>query len=409
MLDATETRRGELGPERAVLAVEQLGAVELVDDEQPLRQQRVGAGQCRQVARNVLTVVAEQCQHLVRPPGRGLVCVGWRVAGRPWAWGVHPVGPGQQHDPWRRCTSGRVGMSERHPVTLQRLAGFSLPAEGELVAVDVDGTAVAVAVVDGELHAFDDTCPHAGCSLADGELDEQNVVCPCHFARFDVTTGAVVEGPATSGVGVWSVTFTDGTLELEGPRSPAATPDAVSGTPPAPAHSTSVSAASGPDRDITVLIEREHENFRRQFDALQGFSDPDELEQAWTTLAGLLEIHASGEESVLYPNLVRAAGHAAQEAEHAVADHNEIRDSVRAVRQHPVGGDSWWQAVRAAEAVNEDHLQQEERDVLPPFRDSTDRTRREELGRQWLAFHSEHDGARGLNGKDADPQAVLTP
>jgi len=122
-----------------------------------------------------------------------------------------------------------------------------------------------------------------------------------------------------------------------------------------------------------------------------------------------LEIHASGEESVLYPNLVRAAGHAAQEAEHAVQDHNEIRDSMRAVHQHPVGSDSWWQAVRAAEAVNEDHLQQEERDVLPPFREGTDRTRREELGQQWLAFHGEHDGARGLTGKDADPQAVVKP
>ncbi len=287
----------------------------------------------------------------------------------------------------------RSGRHERKAsLDLAAVGWFFFAGGSALVAVDVDGTAVAVAVVDGQLHAFDDTCPHAGCSLADGELDEQNVVCPCHFASFDVTTGAVVEGPATSGVGIWSATFTDGTLELEGPRSPAATPDGVSGAAPAPAYSPSVSAASGPDRDITVLIEREHESFRRQFDALQGFSDPDELEQAWTTLVELLEIHASGEESVLYPNLVRAAGHAAQEAEHAVRDHNEIRDSVRAVRRHPVGGDSWWQAVRAAEAMNEDHLQQEERDVLPPFREGTDRTRREELGQQWLAFHSEHDG-----------------
>ena len=287
----------------------------------------------------------------------------------------------------------RSGRHERKAsLDLAAVGWFFFAGGSALVAVDVDGTAVAVAVVDGQLHAFDDTCPHAGCSLADGELDEQNVVCPCHFASFDVTTGAVVEGPATSGVGIWSATFTDGTLELEGPRSPAATPDGVSGAAPAPAYSPSVSAASGPDRDITVLIEREHESFRRQFDGLQGFSDPDELEQAWTTLVELLEIHASGEESVLYPNLVRAAGHAAQEAEHAVRDHNEIRDSVRAVRRHPVGGDSWWQAVRAAEAMNEDHLQQEERDVLPPFREGTDRTRREELGQQWLAFHSEHDG-----------------
>ncbi len=120
-------------------------------------------------------------------------------------------------------------------MTVQQLRGFSLPAEGELVAVDVAGTAVAVTVLDGEVHAFDDTCPHAGCSLADGELDEQDVVCPCHFARFDITTGAVVEGSAKSGVGIWSATFTEGTLELEGPRAEAPAPEVSS--PPAPGSS----------------------------------------------------------------------------------------------------------------------------------------------------------------------------
>ena len=56
-------------------------------------------------------------------------------------------------------------------------------------------------VVDGELHAFDDTCPHAGCSLADGDLDGHAVVCPCHLARFDITTGAVLESRTQSGGG----------------------------------------------------------------------------------------------------------------------------------------------------------------------------------------------------------------
>ena len=69
------------------------------------------------------------------------------------------------------------------------------------MAVDTDGTAVAVAIVDGELHAFEDTCPHAGCSLAEGSLDGNTIVCPCHLARFDITTGAALEGPAPSGIG----------------------------------------------------------------------------------------------------------------------------------------------------------------------------------------------------------------
>ena len=132
-----------------------------------------------------------------------------------------------------------------------------------------------------------------------------------------------------------------------------------------------------------------------------------ELDEAWTALVELLEIHASGEEVVLYPHLARAAEHGVAETEHAVRDHNEIRDSIRAVQEHAVGSEAWWAAVRTAREVNEDHLQEEEQDVLPAFRDSIDLDRREELGQQWRGFHYEHVGARGLTLEHTDPQVVL--
>ena len=156
-----------------------------------------------------------------------------------------------------------------------------------------------------------------------------------------------------------------------------------------------------------MLIEREHDAFRRQFEALEGLSDRQELVDTWTSLVDLLEIHASGEEAVLYPVLVRRADDGAEEAEHAVRDHNEIRDSVRAVEEQDVGSDAWWAAVRTAREVNEDHLLEEESDVLPAFRDSVERTRREELGERWVAFHREHAGARGLSNEQTDPQTVV--
>lgn len=73
-------------------------------------------------------------------------------------------------------------------------------AAGQMRAFDVAGTTVAVASVDGNLYAFDDTCTHRGCSLAEGELDGMSVICPCHESRFDVTTGAVIRGPAQTPV-----------------------------------------------------------------------------------------------------------------------------------------------------------------------------------------------------------------
>ena len=297
-------------------------------------------------------------------------------------------------------------------MTTQQVTDFSAPDEGELVAVEVDGTEVAVTVVAGELHAFDDTCPHAGCSLAEGDLDGRTVVCPCHLARFDITTGAVLEGPTQSGVGIWSARLVDGTLELDGPRDtaePLAAPSAAApGAAPASVEpGAAPSPTSGPDQDITVIIEREHDAFRRQFDALEGLSTAGELDGAWTALVELLEIHASGEETVLYPHLARAAEHGVEETEHAVRDHNEIRDSIRAVQEHRVGSEAWWAAVRTAREVNEDHLREEEQDVLPVFRDSIDLPRRAELGEQWRAFHYQHTGARGLSLEHTDPQAVV--
>src|SRR5437870_11534138 len=67
---------------------------------------------------------------------------------------------------------------------------------GQMCVFDVAGTKVNVASVDGHLYAFDDTCTHAGCSLAMGKLDGTTVTCACHGSRFDVTSGAVLRGPA---------------------------------------------------------------------------------------------------------------------------------------------------------------------------------------------------------------------
>lgn len=86
---------------------------------------------------------------------------------------------------------------------------------GELVAVEVEGTRIAIANVDGRFYAFDDTCTHEECSLADGILDGTVVTCPCHLAQFDVTNGSVVAPPAPAPVKTYHVQVRDGKLELD--------------------------------------------------------------------------------------------------------------------------------------------------------------------------------------------------
>ncbi len=67
---------------------------------------------------------------------------------------------------------------------------------GQMRVFDVAGTKVSVTSADGHLYAFDDTCTHTGCSLAKGKLDGTTVTCACHGSQFDVTSGAVLRGPA---------------------------------------------------------------------------------------------------------------------------------------------------------------------------------------------------------------------
>jgi len=79
---------------------------------------------------------------------------------------------------------------------LVRLGNGRAVLAGEMHVFEVAGTKVSVASVGGHLYGFDDTCTHAGCSLAKGKLDGTTVTCPCHGSQFNVTSGAVLRGPA---------------------------------------------------------------------------------------------------------------------------------------------------------------------------------------------------------------------
>ena len=85
----------------------------------------------------------------------------------------------------------------------------------EMRVVDVGGTKVNVSNTDGHLYAFDDRCTHMGCSLANGELDGTTVTCACHGSQFDVTSGAVLRGPAQQPVRSRVVQVEGGNLLVE--------------------------------------------------------------------------------------------------------------------------------------------------------------------------------------------------
>lgn len=96
-----------------------------------------------------------------------------------------------------------------------KVAGAGDVTEGEINAYTVGNRTIAVANVDGDLQAFDDTCTHQGCSLSEGDLDGTIVECPCHGGRYDVMTGEVVGGPPPEPVDVFDVLEENGEIRIQ--------------------------------------------------------------------------------------------------------------------------------------------------------------------------------------------------
>jgi 3-phenylpropionate/trans-cinnamate dioxygenase ferredoxin component len=75
---------------------------------------------------------------------------------------------------------------------------------------------IAVARVDDRLYAFDDlcTCADRACPLSGGLLTGTTLMCQCHGSRFDVATGAVINGPATEPLNGYHVREIDGEVRI---------------------------------------------------------------------------------------------------------------------------------------------------------------------------------------------------
>ena len=70
-----------------------------------------------------------------------------------------------------------------------RIASTSEIPYGEGREFVVAGKIVAIFNADGQFHAMDGICPHAGGPLAKGVLRGNVVTCPWHGWQFDVATG----------------------------------------------------------------------------------------------------------------------------------------------------------------------------------------------------------------------------
>lgn len=74
---------------------------------------------------------------------------------------------------------------------------------------------IALVRYEGEIYALDDLCPHADASLACGPVEKGCLVCPWHYAEFDLKTGDVLSGPATRGLRTYEIKEQDGDILIK--------------------------------------------------------------------------------------------------------------------------------------------------------------------------------------------------
>ncbi len=87
-----------------------------------------------------------------------------------------------------------------------RAASLSDMQPGTLHEVDVNGVPVCLArTADGEVYAFRNNCSHRDFPLNTGTLEDSQIECSWHGARFDVTTGRALRLPAIKPIRTYDV------------------------------------------------------------------------------------------------------------------------------------------------------------------------------------------------------------
>ena len=100
---------------------------------------------------------------------------------------------------------------------LEILPADQLP-DGERIFIEVAGRSLVIFNLAGKLFAIGDVCSHDGGPVGDGEIEEYEIICPRHGARFDIRTGKVTSLPAVVDIPSYPVRVMDGMIQIGIPK-----------------------------------------------------------------------------------------------------------------------------------------------------------------------------------------------
>ena len=107
---------------------------------------------------------------------------------------------------------------EESKIEYVEIAPVSELPSGERLFIEVEGKAIVIFNIAGQLFAIGDICTHDDGPLGDGELESFSIVCPRHGGEFDVQTGKATQLPAVVDIPAYPVRVVDGIIQLGMPK-----------------------------------------------------------------------------------------------------------------------------------------------------------------------------------------------
>jgi hemerythrin superfamily protein len=136
------------------------------------------------------------------------------------------------------------------------------------------------------------------------------------------------------------------------------------------------------DTDITALIESDHREVERLFEQLLSGGGGDRAALA-TQLCTDLKVHTEVEEQVAYPAMRKAVPSGDQRLDEAVREHDTAAQLIAKLETLDVDDPAFESTLMELQDAVQHHVEEEESEILPPFRTFTSEERRRELGRAW--------------------------
>lgn len=94
------------------------------------------------------------------------------------------------------------------------IAPISELSNGERIFVEIDKLPIVIFNINGEYFAIGDVCTHDDGPLGDGDVEEHQVICPRHGARFDIRSGKALNLPAVVDIPAYPTRVINGQVEV---------------------------------------------------------------------------------------------------------------------------------------------------------------------------------------------------